>query len=67
MIVCQIIDLLRTEQSAFRCPPVTTVSSSRRVTDTYRFYPFSHAIGPARKRMTACRKKKPKGVLIKQK
>jgi len=26
MIVRQIIDLLRTEQSAFRCPPVTTVS-----------------------------------------
>lgn len=67
MAVCQIIDLLHTEQSASLCPSVTTVSSSRRVTDTCRFYPFSHAIGPARKRMTACREKKPKGVLIKQK
>lgn len=67
MIVRQIIDQLRTEQSASLCPSVTTVSSSRRVTDTCRFYPFSHATGPARKRMTACREKKPQGVLIKQK
>lgn len=67
MIVRQIIDLLHTEQYTSRCPSGTTVSSSRRFTDTCRFYPFSHAIGPARKRMTACREKKPKGVLIKQK
>ena len=67
MIVRQIIDLLRTEQSVSLCPSVTIISSSLRVTDTYRFYPFSQAIGPARKRMTACREKKPKGVLIKQK
>lgn len=67
MIVCQIIDLLHTEQYTSRCPSGTTVSSSHRDTDTCRFYPFSHATGPARKRMTACREKKPKGVLIKQK
>lgn len=67
MIVRQIIDLLHTEQYTSRCPSGTTVSSSHRDTDTCRFYPFSHAIGPARKRMTACREKKPKGVLIKQK
>lgn len=67
MIVRQIIDLLRTEQYTSRCPSGTTVSSSHRDTDTCRFYPFSHATGPARKRMTACREKKPKGVLIKQK
>lgn len=67
MIVRQIIDLLHTEQYTSRCPSGTIVSSSHRVTDTCRFYPFRHAIGPARKRMTACREKKPKGVLIKQK
>lgn len=67
MIVRQIIDQLRTEQSASRCPSGTIVSSSHRDTDTCRFYPFRHAAGPARKRMTACREKKPKGVLIKQK
>lgn len=67
MIVRQIIDLLHTEQYTSRCPSGTTVSSSHRDTDTCRFYPFRHATGPARKRMTACREKKPKGVLIKQK
>ena len=67
MIVRQIIDLLRTEQSASHCPSVTIRSSSLGDTDTCRFYPFSHAAGPARKRMTACREKKLKGVLIKQK
>ena len=67
MIVRQIIDLLHTEQYTSRCPSGTTVSSSHRDTDTCRFYPFSHATGPARKRMTACREKKPKDVLIKQK
>lgn len=67
MIVRQIIDLLRTEQSASRHPSVTTVSSSLRDTDTCRFYPFRHAAGPARKHVTAYREKKPKGVLIKQK
>lgn len=67
MIVRQIIDLLHTEQYTSRYPSGTIVSSSLRVTDTCRFYPFRHAAGPARKRMTACREKKPKGVLIKQK
>lgn len=67
MAVCQIIDQLHTEQYTSRYPSVTIISSSLGGTDTCRFYPFSHAIGPARKRMTACREKKPKGVLIKQK